>query len=85
MQGFRDPHLLLLARDSPVLTRVGLMTLLQVCRNNFLHKDGAWSLMSADCSSAFLQGIRFDELAQPARKLGIEIRTNTPSYVQTAC
>ena len=30
--------------------------LLQVCANTFSHKDGPWTLQSADCSSAFLQG-----------------------------
>ena len=56
VQGFRDPHLPLLARDSPVLTRAGFLLLLQVCSTNHGHVDGAWLLLSGDCSSAFLQG-----------------------------
>eukprot|EP00435_Cladocopium_sp_Y103_P049983 s529_g15.t1 len=55
IQGFRDPHLPLLTRDAPVLSRNGLMTLLQ------------WSacfqttLWNADAKSAFLQGLPDDE------------------------
>ena len=56
VQGFCDPHLSPLARDFPVLTRAGLLCLLQVCANIFSHKDGPWTLQSADCPSAFLQG-----------------------------
>ena len=56
--GYRDPHLPLLSRDSPVLSRAGLHCVLQ------------WStslkvpLFSGDCKSAFLQGAADDERPQ---------------------
>ena len=55
IQGFRDPHLPLLTRDAPVLSRNGMVTILQ------------WSasygskLYNADAKSAFLQGLPDDE------------------------
>ena len=49
-QGFRDPHLHLLARDSPVLSRAGMMCLLQASLSH------GFDLWSGDCKSAFLQG-----------------------------
>jgi hypothetical protein len=49
IQGFRDPHLPLLARDAPVLSRIGLMCILQwACSLNL-------DIWYADCKSAFLQ------------------------------
>ena len=33
--GFRDPHLALLARDSPVLTRAGFHLILLICSANY--------------------------------------------------
>ena len=50
IQGFKDPHLPLLSRDAPVLSRLGLMCLLQWASS--LNLD----LWNADCKSAFLQG-----------------------------
>ena len=55
--GYRDPHLPLLSRDSPVLSRAGLQCILQ------------WStslkipLWTGDCKSAFLQGTADTERA----------------------
>lgn len=47
IQGFRDPHLPLLARDAPVLRRIGLMCILQwACSLNL-------DIWNADCKSAF--------------------------------
>lgn len=58
IQGFRDPHLPLLARDAPVLSRVGLMCILQwACSLNL-------DLWNADCKSAFLQGKPDEERPQ---------------------
>eukprot|EP00435_Cladocopium_sp_Y103_P012135 s282_g3.t1 len=55
IQGFRDPHLPLLARDAPVLSRIGLMCILQwACSMNL-------DLWNGDCKSAFLQGKPDDE------------------------
>ena len=48
--GFKDPHLPLLSRDSPVLSRTGLMLVLQWACSNFVR------LHNGDCKSAFLQG-----------------------------
>ena len=53
--GFRDPHLPLLSRDSPVLSRAGLMCILQWASSN---KVDLWN---GDCQSAFLQGAPDDE------------------------
>ena len=53
--GFRDPHLPLLTRDSPVLTRGGLACILQWAASNKVD------LASGDCKSAFLQGTPDDE------------------------
>ena len=50
IQGFRDPHLPLLSRDAPVLSRIGLMSILQWASSNNLN------LWNGDCKSAFLQG-----------------------------
>ena len=50
IQGFRDPHLHFLLRDSPVLIRVGFHPILLVAISR------EWSLSSSDCSRAFLQG-----------------------------
>ena len=49
--GFRDPHLPLLTRDSPVLSRCGLACILQWAASN------RTVLANADCKSAFLQGV----------------------------
>ena len=48
--GFKDPHLPLLPRDSPVLSRSGLMLILQWSCSHRV------SLHNGDCKSAFLQG-----------------------------
>ena len=48
--GFKDPHLPLLTRDAPVLSRAGLQCLLQ-----WAASVGG-TLYNADCKSAFLQG-----------------------------
>ena len=53
--GFKDPHLPLLSRDSPVLSRAGLMCLLQWSSTNQVD------LLNGDCQSAFLQGAPDDE------------------------
>ena len=53
--GFRDPHLPLLSRDSPVLSRGGLLLLLQWAASH------AADLHNGDCKSAFLQGKADDE------------------------
>ena len=50
VQGFRDPHLPLLARDAAVLARSSLACLLQFASSLGLE------LLNADCKSAFLQG-----------------------------
>ena len=50
IQGFRDPHLPLLSRDAPVLSRIGLMCILQWAASN---RADLWN---GDCKSAFLQG-----------------------------
>ena len=50
VQGFRDPHLPILMRDAPVLSRVGLTAILQVTVSY------RWRLWNADAKSAFLQG-----------------------------
>ena len=55
VQGFRDPHLPLLARDAPVLARLSLMAVIQWAANYGL------SLWNADASNAFLQGMPDDE------------------------
>ena len=55
IQGFRDPHLPLLSRDAPVLSRIGLMALLQWAAS--MGTD----LVNGDCKSAFLQGKPDDE------------------------
>jgi hypothetical protein len=80
VQGFRDPHLPLLARDSPVLTRAGLFCLLQTCCSNFKHPDGVWLLFSSDCSSAFLQGG-----AAPDRPAQIFMRVPTDPLAKKGC
>ena len=49
-QGLRAPHLHFLARDSPVLSRAGMMCLLQA---SLSHEFDLWG---GDCKSAFLQG-----------------------------
>ncbi|CAK8999613.1 Copia protein (Gag-int-pol protein) [Cleaved into: Copia VLP protein [Durusdinium trenchii] len=50
IQGFRDPHLPLLSRDAPVLSRIGLMCILQwACSHQV-------DIVNGDCKSAFLQG-----------------------------
>ena len=59
IQGFRDPHLPLLTRDAPVLSRNGMMTILQWSAS-FGSK-----LYNADAKSAFLQGLPDDE--RPAK------------------
>ena len=48
--GYRDPHLPLLSRDSPVLSRAGLQCILQWATS---LKVPLWT---GDCKSAFLQG-----------------------------
>ena len=53
--GFRDPHLPLLTRDAPVLSRAGLQGLLQWTATN------GGILFNGDCKSAFLQGTPDDE------------------------
>ena len=50
VQGFRDPHLPLLARDAPVLSKAGLVAILQWTASH--NAD----LVNGDCKSAFLQG-----------------------------
>lgn len=50
-QGFRDPHLPLLSRDAPVLSRAGLFCLLQWASTH--HAP----LFNGDCKSSFLQGV----------------------------
>ena len=55
IQGFRDPHLPLLSRDAPVLSRTGLMCILQWAASN------KTDLVNGDCKSAFLQGKPDDE------------------------
>ena len=48
--GYRDPHLPLLSRDSPVLSRAGLHCILQWATSLKVP------LHTGDCKSAFLQG-----------------------------
>lgn len=50
VQGLRSPHLPMLARDAPVLSRIGLMCILQFA--SMFNLD----LWNADCKSACLQG-----------------------------
>lgn len=57
--GFADPHLPLLARDSPVLSRIGFMLILQWAASHQV------SLYNADCKSAFLQGLPDTERPEP--------------------
>ncbi|CAE7280373.1 unnamed protein product [Symbiodinium microadriaticum] len=57
--GFADPHLPLLTRDSPVLSRAGFMLLLQWSCS---QKVALWN---GDCRSAFLQGRPDDERPTP--------------------
>ena len=59
IQGFRDPHLPLLTRDAPVLSRNGFMVILQW---SACFKTVLWN---ADAESAFLQGLPDDE--RPAK------------------
>ena len=59
IQGFRDPHLPLLTRDAPVLSRNGMMTILQ------WSASFGTTLYNADAKSAFLQGLPDDE--RPAK------------------
>ena len=59
IQGFKDPHLPLLTRDAPVLSRNGLMTILQ------WSASYGTTLYNADAKSAFLQGLPDDE--RPAK------------------
>eukprot|EP00434_Breviolum_minutum_P045617 symbB.v1.2.040940.t1/scaffold7672.1/size10676/1 len=59
IQGFRDPHLPLLTRDAPVLSRNGMMTILQ------WSASYGTKLYNADAKSAFLQGLPDDE--RPAK------------------
>ena len=53
--GFKDPHLPLLSRDSPVLSRSGLHCILQWATTLKVP------LHSGDCKSAFLQGAADEE------------------------
>lgn len=48
--GFMDPHLHLLARDSPAISRVSIMCVLQVVTSCRMH------LWGADMKRAYLQG-----------------------------
>ena len=48
--GFRDPHLPLLTRDAPVLSRAGFVSILQWTTTYCVR------LWNGDCRSAFLQG-----------------------------
>ena len=57
--GFRDPHLPLLTRDAPVLSRAGFACLLQWACS---HKVKLWN---GDCRSAFLQGKPDNERPEP--------------------
>ena len=65
VQGFRDPDLAILLRDSPVLSRTGFMAILQFTASQFLCDDGHWILRCGDCKSAFLQGGKAPERPQP--------------------
>ena len=51
IQGYRDPHLPLLTRDAPVLSKTSFVLILQwaACHGVSLH--------NGDCKSAFLQGL----------------------------
>lgn len=51
IQGFRDPHLPLLTRGAPVLSRNGMMVILQWSASHWT------TLWNADAKSAFLQGL----------------------------
>ena len=55
LQGYRDPHLPLLTRDSPVLSKACFILIVQWAASNQV------SLYNADCKSAFLQGLPDDE------------------------
>ncbi len=54
LQGYRDPHLPLLTRDSPVLSKTFHSLIVQWAASNQV------SLYNADCKSAFLQGLPDD-------------------------
>ena len=51
IQGYRDPHLPLLTRDSPVLSKTCFILIIQWSASHGV------SLYNADCKSAFLQGL----------------------------
>ena len=55
LQGYRDPHLPLLTRDSPVLSKTCFILIVQWAASNQV------SIFNADCKSAFLQGLPDDE------------------------
>ena len=55
IQGYLDPHLPLLSRDAPVLSRISFMLILQ-----WASCFGV-DIYNADCKSAFLQGLPDDE------------------------
>ena len=74
VQGFRDPHLPLLVRDSPVLSRTGFFAILQTAANN------GWHICSGDCSSAFLQGG-----TAPERPAQIFMRAPTDPIAKEGC
>ena len=57
--GFRDPHLPLLTRDAPVLSRAGFSSILQWATSLGV------CLWNADCKSAFLQGKADTERPEP--------------------
>ena len=58
LAGYKDPHLPLLSRDSPVLSRAGLRCILQWATSLKIP------LFSGDCKSAFLQGAADEERGQ---------------------
>ncbi|CAE7314402.1 unnamed protein product, partial [Symbiodinium sp. CCMP2592] len=57
--GFPDPHLPLLTRDAPVLSRAGFSAILQWATTHGVR------LWNADCKSAFLQGKADTERPEP--------------------
>jgi hypothetical protein len=53
VSGFNDPDLHRLTRNAPTATRMGFFCVLQIAVSNFIN---GWDLLSADVSTAFLQG-----------------------------
>jgi hypothetical protein len=53
VSGFNDPDLHRLTRNAPTATRMAFFCVLQMAASNFIH---GWDLLTADVSTAFLQG-----------------------------